>query len=217
MTTSGHVPHGGPRLLNDAIAYRNRHVIDRFVERYALPRDEAEDLFVETLRWLWLCARAERDPQAPEVFIDDCMALLDEMWHTFLLFTREYSDYCAANLGGFVHHAPTTAEDKRRVASEVADDPDGFTARKEARLRALYEYVYDELGEEALVKWYSTYPEKYPPGFSKSLLIGFVPVSTDTSHPTQDQHPTTEAVHDQEGAHREAHQAEPAGQRSVLA
>jgi hypothetical protein len=216
VTTSGQVPNGGPRSLDEAIAYRNHHVIDRFVERYALPRAEAEDLFTETLRWLWLCARAERDPGAPDVFIDDCMALLDEMWHTFLLFTREYSDYCAANLGGYVHHAPTTAEDKQRVAAEVKSDPEGFTARKEARLRALYEYVYDQLGEETLVKWYSTYPEKYPLGTLKSLLIGFVPVSTDTHNPDR-QHPTTEAVHDQEGAHREADQAEPPGQRSVLA
>jgi len=193
VTTSGPERQGGLRPLDEAIAYRNRHVIDRFVERYAVPRAEAEDLFVETLRWLWLCARAQGDPEAPEVFIDDCMALLDEMWHTFLLFTREYGDYCEANLGGFVHHAPTTSEDRQRVASEIAGDPAGFTARKEARLRALYEYVYDELGEETLVKWYSIYPEKYPPGAVKALVAGSHPVSTDT-HDTTTHHPTTEAV-----------------------
>jgi hypothetical protein len=193
VTTSGHVRQTGPRSLDEAIAYRNRHVIDRFVERFAVPRAEAEELFVETLRWLWLCARAERDPQAPAVFIDDCMALLDEMWHTFLLFTREYSDYCEANLGGFVHHAPTTAEDRERIAGEIAGDPAGFAARKEAQLRALYEYVYDQLGEDTLVKWYSTYPEKYPPGTAKALLVGSVPLSTDIDTEPQ-HHPTTEAV-----------------------
>ena len=150
MTTSGHVRNGGPRSLDEAIAYRNRHVIDRFVERYALPRAEAEDLFVETLRWLWLCARAERDPDAPEVFIDDCMALLDEMWHTFLLFTREYSDYCAANLGGYVHHAPTqrprtSSASPARSPAIQKDSP----RRRRSGCARTYEYVYDQLGEDA--------------------------------------------------------------------
>jgi hypothetical protein len=152
------------RSLDEAIGYRNRHVVDRFVEDHALPRDEAEDLFVETLRWLWLCRRAEQDPRAPKLFIDDCMALLDEMWHTFLLFTREYAGYCDEYLGGFVHHEPTTSEEKARVEAERDRDPDAFRAQREAGMRALYDYVYDVLGEDTLIKWYSTYPERYSSG-----------------------------------------------------
>jgi hypothetical protein len=168
VTPSGHSAHG-LRPLVEAIQYRNRHVVDRFLERHALPREEADDLFVETLRWLWLCRRADADPRAPELFIDDCMALLDEMWHTFVLFTRDYTSYCDRYLGGYVHHEPTTVEEKARVVVERERDPDAFRAQREARMRALYEYVYDELGEDTLVKWYSIYPERYParpaPGF----------------------------------------------------
>ena len=109
---------GELRPLEEALGYRNRHIVDRFVERHAVPREEAEDLFVETLRWLWLCRRAERDPAAPELFIDECMALLDEMWHTFVLFTREYTRYCETYLGGYVHHEPTTSEQKARAQLE---------------------------------------------------------------------------------------------------
>lgn len=161
MTTPEPRARGSRRPLDEAVEYRNRHVIDRFLEQHPLPRDEAEDLFVETLRWLWLCAHAEVDPRAPDVFIDDSMALLDEMWHTFLLFTREYTSYCDEFLGGYVHHAPTTSEEKARVEAERDRDPDAFRRERETRLRALYEYVYDELGEETLLKWYSIYPERY--------------------------------------------------------
>jgi hypothetical protein len=152
---------GELRPLEEALGYRNRHVVDRFVESHALPRDEAEDLFVETLRWLWLCRRADRDPAAPELFIDECMALLDEMWHTFVLFTREYTRYCETYLGGYVHHEPTTSEQKASARREIERDPVGFSAQREARLRALYGYVYEQLGEETLIKWYSTYPDRY--------------------------------------------------------
>jgi hypothetical protein len=161
---------GELRPLEEALAYRNRHVVDRFVERHGLPREEAEDLFVETLRWLWLCRRAQRDPGAPELFIDECMALLDEMWHTFVLFTREYSRWCDTYLGGYVHHEPTTSEEKARTQRESERDPAAFRARREAQMRALYEYVHDQLGEDTLIKWYSTYPERYCANQSESAL-----------------------------------------------
>jgi hypothetical protein len=31
---------------------------------------------------------------------------VDEVWHQFILFTREYRDFCAEFHGGFFHHAP---------------------------------------------------------------------------------------------------------------
>jgi hypothetical protein len=30
--------------------------------------------------------------------------IIDEMWHTHILRTRDYADFCAANFGGFIHH-----------------------------------------------------------------------------------------------------------------
>lgn len=31
---------------------------------------------------------------------------IDQMWHTFLLFTRDYRDFCEQWLGRFVEHEP---------------------------------------------------------------------------------------------------------------
>jgi hypothetical protein len=177
---------GELRPLEEALGYRNRHVVDRFVEQHPLPREEAEDLFVETLRWLWVCRRADHDPAAPEMFIDECLELLDEMWHTFVLFTREYTGYCETYLGGYVHHEPTTSEQKAAMKRERERDPAGFRARHAARLRALYEYVYDQLGEDTLIKWYSTYPERYGPSAARSA-------STPTAAATPPQPDETEA------------------------
>ena len=36
---------------------------------------------------------------------------VDDVWHAFLLFTREYSAFCRDAVGFFVHHTPTTREE----------------------------------------------------------------------------------------------------------
>jgi hypothetical protein len=36
---------------------------------------------------------------------------LDELWHTFILFTREYTDFCNEIAGFYIHHNPKTEED----------------------------------------------------------------------------------------------------------
>jgi hypothetical protein len=34
---------------------------------------------------------------------------VDEVWHAFVLFTREYADFCQAAFGAFIHHVPRTS------------------------------------------------------------------------------------------------------------
>ena len=34
---------------------------------------------------------------------------VDAVWHTFILFTEEYADFCDRYLGKFLHHKPTTS------------------------------------------------------------------------------------------------------------
>jgi len=34
---------------------------------------------------------------------------VDEVWHTFILFTREYAEFCQAAFGTFIHHVPRTS------------------------------------------------------------------------------------------------------------
>jgi hypothetical protein len=34
------------------------------------------------------------------------MGAIDELWHTFVIFTREYAQFCQAVAGQFLHHVP---------------------------------------------------------------------------------------------------------------
>ena len=34
------------------------------------------------------------------------MKEIDDMWHTFLLFTKDYADFCEKYIGKYFHHSP---------------------------------------------------------------------------------------------------------------
>lgn len=160
--------HHQPPALAAALAYANDDVVHKFLERFDLPWADACELFAETRRWLWLAAahRADRRagrPSPPVLAIDTPLLMLDEMWHTFVLFTREYAAFCRRCLGGYVHHVPTTHAEKERRRQEWRRDPVRARRREQRRLEAQYAYVYDRLGEAALRKWYEEFPRRYPP------------------------------------------------------
>jgi hypothetical protein len=70
-----------------------------------MPRAEAELIFQETLKWLWLCSLPEREENRGPV-THAPMQVVDEMWHSFILCTRDYQRFCDENLGGYIHHQP---------------------------------------------------------------------------------------------------------------
>src|SRR2546430_360361 len=109
--TRRNVP-GRLRPLRDTLSYENRHVVARFRERFRISRREAEDLFRETLRWLWLCARTLQLGRHP-VPIRGSMAFLDEMWHEFVLFAHDYETFCRRYLGRLIYHQPVIKADNR--------------------------------------------------------------------------------------------------------
>ncbi len=128
--------------LEEVLAYRHPGVIKRYAKEQHVTLAEAEAVFQETLKWLCLCAYAIRADMAcamtPEI------GQLDEMWHTFVLFTRDYSAFCEHYFGFFLHHVPNEAE---------ADVPMDADAERQM-LERPFGLVYDVLGEETLKTWY---------------------------------------------------------------
>ncbi|WP_071654709.1 glycine-rich domain-containing protein [Mangrovactinospora gilvigrisea] len=75
----------------------------RVARENAMPDELAQRIVEQALVFLVAAARnrAHRGkPIAPS-------ALVDIGWHTFILYTAEYSRFCERALGGMVHHAPT--------------------------------------------------------------------------------------------------------------
>ena len=67
--------------------------------------------------------------------------IVDEAWHTFILFTREYSDFCEHAFGGYLHHAPASAagnDDDLRHTWRVACARENIPVTNPPRLPRLF-------------------------------------------------------------------------------
>jgi hypothetical protein len=142
--------------LSQVLAYQNDAIVHKFCEGWPVDFDEANGIFHETKKWLWFCASSSA-PSSPfqNATITDELRIIDEMWHTFILFTREYDEFCTRYFGAFIHHAPTTKDEKETF------DRDAFLAHK----REQYSVVYDLLGADTLSLWYLGYKERYGSAF----------------------------------------------------
>ncbi|MEO3749158.1 hypothetical protein [Streptomyces sp. B6B3] len=92
----------------------------------------AERITDQAIAFLAASARTQQ-PISPS-------GIVDIGWHTFLLHTRDYSDFCYRVAGRFIHHEPTTPAD--RTAMSRAD----VAAARERTLGAIERsgFVADE-------------------------------------------------------------------------
>ena len=134
-----------PTSLEDVLRYGHPGVVRRYAEDHQATPEEAAELFREMLKWLYLCARGTTGgPEGLILAVHPEIEKIDWMWHTFLLFTRDYAAFCDRYLGAFIHHVPEEGGDEA---------PAEESAVREA-LEKQYAFVYDVLGEETLQAWY---------------------------------------------------------------
>ncbi|ELR70302.1 hypothetical protein C900_03987 [Fulvivirga imtechensis AK7] len=142
-------------------------IVEGFMERYNVSYEEAVDIFTETKKWLWLASKTSEEDTP--LFIDKPLLIIDEMWHTFILHTKQYYKFCLQNFRRFVHHQPTPPREKIKAEKELLKNPTKALQRQEERLSRQYSFIYDHLGPETLLKWYEIMAEKYTPEYIKSI------------------------------------------------
>ncbi len=154
----------GVKPLSEVLTYENDEVVSRFASDYSVSRADAEEVFLETKRWLWLCADemahsgngiGQKIPLLSEARV------IDLMWHTFVIFTRDYAMFCDEYFGFFVHHQPRTRVEKEAWDRRVAEDRTAAIAERRAMLRQGYEIVCDRLGQATLKKWCDDFPTRF--------------------------------------------------------
>lgn len=140
--------------LHTILAYHNENVISRFTDMFDVSAQEADSIFAETKKFLYLC-------QLPEIFIPDELLIVDEMWHNFILFTKDYHIFCDTFFKRYFHHLPASKKEKELQLSKEKENP--MLARDEfrQRLQILMNATYDHLGQDTLITWFQTYPTKY--------------------------------------------------------
>jgi hypothetical protein len=121
----------GPRKVDvlTVSRYTNIAVIERYARDHKVPIGEAAVLFEETKKFLAVCAQT--DPAILAEFAPS--ELQDQMWHTFVLHTRAYMDFCLDHFGVYLHHLPcdgTRTQTDRSRAKKAALEMFGSVAPK---------------------------------------------------------------------------------------
>jgi hypothetical protein len=103
-------------------------LVKRIIKDEDIQRPLAERIINQALAFLLLCARAPDGKFSPS-------PLVDIGWHTFILYTKPYADFCDKASGRFIHHAPSDVDG--------VDYGTGNIARTVAALRA-HGFIVDE-------------------------------------------------------------------------
>lgn len=75
-------------------------LVERFCTEHKVSKREARKLFSETKKFLILCAANRGTGFAPSEYVD-------KMWHEFILFSRDYVQFCEILGIGYLHHEPS--------------------------------------------------------------------------------------------------------------
>jgi hypothetical protein len=94
------------RSQAEVLAYRFPPLVERIKKELKLSQEDAEELFKDMLMFLYLCGTNTTDGRYSPP------KMIDEAWHTFIIFTREYAQFCHENFGHFLHHNPFTRENR---------------------------------------------------------------------------------------------------------
>lgn len=140
------------------------NIILGFMDRYDVSYAEAREIFEETKKWLYLASKSE-----DSVFIDEPLQIIDEMWHTFILHTRQYYDFCISNFKKLIHHQPTPRYEKEAFELALETNPSRVLKEHEESMKKQFSLIYDHLGSETLIKWYEILPGKYTTEYISSI------------------------------------------------
>lgn len=80
------------------LSYENDGIVKKYSRDYNVSINTARDRFEELKKFLFICKKYEGSFSPSKV--------IDDIWHTFILFTKDYQIFCSQYLGGFIHHSP---------------------------------------------------------------------------------------------------------------
>ena len=121
--------------------YQNHEVICRYCDDYDKPMEYGRDVFMQLLKWLHISNQLKL--LGSTAFITTEINEIDKMWHTFILFTKDYELFCHKYFKYFIHHTPKTLETKILTQDE-----------KRTLFRKYFSLIVQEFGRDTLVAWF---------------------------------------------------------------
>lgn len=161
-------------MNKDVFNYKHDGVIKRFKREYPELQENAEIIFQDLMRFFWaskkLHTMQKAEPDNKELdflyIMDEEMKAIDQMWHIFLLYTKDYMDFCQKYFGEYLHHLPdiVTKLKGEYVYSldenmhDVSIDQEKYKPENFAlNLERFLNFTFDHLGEDVVRRWYAPY------------------------------------------------------------
>lgn len=116
-------------VVEGVMSYDMSTIVDRYAAEHDLPSEVALEHERELKRFLAVKALHPDKSYGMK-------GPIDELWHTFIIFTQDYMQFCERTYGGYLHHRP--ALDTPAIA-RVEDSP----------YRAFLHDYEEAFGEEA--------------------------------------------------------------------
>jgi hypothetical protein len=101
-------------LFNKISTFDFGKVVQKFTIEHKVSPDAASEILLELKRWFTLCLLHPEKAYATG-------GRVDEMWHTFILFTKDYARFCQDTAGAFIHHRPDIGSDDPEEQKISAD------------------------------------------------------------------------------------------------
>lgn len=108
------IMHLDANRIQQVEQYENPAVVRMIEKKMEVNETLAEELFRDVKKFLLLAAHTDSELAPP--------LIVDKAWHVFILFTKEYAEFCEHFLGRFIHHVPTEEEGSewmKKVALET--------------------------------------------------------------------------------------------------
>lgn len=97
-------------LMDRVLGYEHPEFLRRLQHKLDLTPEQAEEMFSDLKKFLYLCGTAKVTygmvPSKP----------IDNAWHEFIIYTRDYIAFCKQFFGEYIHHIPK---------NYAIGDPDG--------------------------------------------------------------------------------------------
>jgi hypothetical protein len=161
------------KTLQNIAGFESHAVLGTFKKNFHVTQEEASDIFGETKKWLYLCRLAYQnpssDPAPTRMVITKELSIIDEMWHAFILNTREYHDFCTHFLGAFIHHVPILMDSTSTNNDRPSEANSDRAPQRLKEMRAQLLFTQKHLGHSTLTKWYGHYAKHYTTEKIKAL------------------------------------------------
>lgn len=108
--------------LEAVMAYQHPWLVLRLQRKLGLTQEQATALFEDTKRFLYICGIVPGGAGYSPT------PIIDEGWHNFILFTKEYQEFCHQFFGRFIHHVP-----KNKAEGEIGGKYSGERTLNVAR------------------------------------------------------------------------------------